>query len=312
MGGGGGLFGGEYTPDKYRQILRETQESTRDAQYETEVNSLIGERLGEYHRDTDTTREHLEEIKDILQEDDIGTIELQYGGSVRKHTYVDGLSDVDILVEINKTELVDESHRTVLRYIKQRLTEDSPFDSDHVRVGKLAVTITYYDGEEIQLLPALRIGDGYRIPSVEGDRWSHIINPNRFATKLTEVNQANNGKVVPTLKLAKDIMTTLPRTQQLNGYHIESIGIEIYENYPDEYPHTPKAMLKYFFHEGKEVVKHPIKDSTNQSLHVDDYLGAENSVERMRISYSMDRIYRRMNNADEIGSVDEWRSILGD
>ena len=58
-------------------------------------------------------------------------------------------------------------------------------------------------------------------------------------------------------------------------------------------------------------VKKPIKDKTNQSIHVDDDLGPENSPQRLRVSYTLDRIGRRMRNADEVGSIEEWESILG-
>lgn len=311
MGGGGGIFGGNYTPDKYKEIIRKSRETTQDAQFETTVNEIINERLAGYSRDSDTTREHLNEIKEIIEEDTIGTTEMRFGGSVSKHTYVDGLSDVDVLVIIDKSELSDSSPQEVLEYIKTKLTDVNSRNIENISVGKLAVTVKLSGGEEIQLLPAIRRGEGYRIPAQKGDKWSDIIRPDKFATKLTEVNQNCNGKVVPVVKLVKGILSQLPEEQQLNGYHIESIAIEVFKSYPDSNPKTPKAMLRYFFEKGKDVVKSPIEDKTNQSIHVDDYIGPKNSPERMRISYTLDRIARKMKNADEVGSSEEWESILG-
>lgn len=311
MGGSGGIFGGEYGPDRYKKIIRETREQTLDTTFETEINSKIAEMLAEYQRRTETTTEHLTDIKNIIGEDISGTIEMRFGGSVSKRTYVDGLSDIDVLIIIDKSELADASPQVVLEYIKTRLSAAKHPGIEDIRVGKLAVTVKFSDGEEIQLLPALRRYEGYKIPGHRGDSWSNVIRPDKFAQKLTEVNQTCNGKVIPVVKLAKDIISRLPEDQQLSGYHVESIAIEVFKSYPDEKPKTSKAMLRYFFENAKEIVKYPIEDKTNQSLHVDDYLSEKNSFKRMRASYTLDRIARRIRNADELGSIEEWESILG-
>ena len=311
MGGSGGVFGGGYTPERYKKIIRETREQTRDKRFETEVNGEINELLADYQRRTEVTTEHLNDIKNIIEETIGGTIEMRFGGSVSKHTYVDGLSDVDVLVLIDKSALSDASPQEVLQYAKTSLSNANHPDIEDIRVGKLAVTVTFSDGEEIQLLPAVRKYEGYRIPRQTGDNWSNVIRPDKFATKLTQVNQNCGEKVVPVVKLVKDIVSRLPEDQRMSGYHIESIAIEVFKSYPDPNPNTPKAMLRYFFEKAKDVVKSPIKDETRQSIQVDDYLGPENSDKRFRISYTLDRIGRRMKNADAIGSVEEWTSIVG-
>jgi hypothetical protein len=308
--GGGGLFGGGYTPERYKKIIRETREQTRDKGFETEVNGEIAELLGDYQRRTEVTAEHLNDLKDIVEENIGGTIEMRFGGSVSKHTYVDGLSDIDVLALIDKSELSDASPHEVLQYIKTSLSNANHPDIEHVRVGKLAVTVTFSDGEEIQLLPAVKKYEGYKIPRQTGDNWSNVIRPDKFATKLTQVNQNCGGNVVPVVKIVKDIVSRLPQNQQMSGYHIESMAIEVFKSYHDSNLNTPKAMLRYFFENAKDVVKTPIKDETRQSIHVDDYLGPGNSDKRFRISYTLDRIGRRMRNADDIVSVEVWSSIL--
>lgn len=310
MGGGGNSFGGGYTPGVYKDIIRESYEKTRDNKFETTVNEMINEQLAKYGRDSVTTRERLEEIKKIIQEDNNGTIEMRFGGSVSKHTYVDGLSDIDILTLIDKSELSYMSPHDIKEYIKTKL-KDNLSNIEDIHTGDLTVTVNFSDGEKIQLLPAIRRYEGYKIPDKDKDNWSNVIRPDKFAEKLTEVNQNCNGKVVPVIKLVKDINDKLPEDQQLKGYHMESIAIEVFKNYPDQNSKTPKAMLRYFFEKAKDIVKHPIKDRSNQSMHVDDYLGKEDSIDRKRIGYTLDRIARKIKNADEIGSIDEWKSILG-
>ena len=310
MGGGGGVFGG-YSAEKAKQIIRDSRSSSQDAQFETNVSAMISERLAGYHRDDKATTEHLDDLKEVIEEEGIGTVYMRFGGSVKKHTYVDGLSDVDVFLCIDKTDLADSSPGEILDYVKHRIENAHLSDIEDVTVGRLAVTVTFKDGEQIQLLPAIRKGEGYKISNGEGE-WSDIVRPDKFAAKLTSVNQKCNGNVVPVIKLVKGINSQLPLDQQLASYHIESLAIEVFESYPDTEPMTPKAMLRYYFEHAKEVVKSPIKDKTNQSIHVDDYLGQENSPERIRVSYTLDRISRKMKNADEVRSAQEWEEILGE
>jgi hypothetical protein len=171
--------------------------------------------------------------------------------------------------------------------------------------------VTFNDGNEIQLLPAIKKGDGYKIPAEDGGSWSNIIRPDKFAKRLTEINQSCGAKVIPVIKLVKGINSLLPDVQQLKGYHIESIAIEVFKSYPDSQPKTPKAMLKYFFEKAKDIIRKPIKDRTGQSRNVDDYLGQENSTSRMQISNTLDIIYRRMKLADDVRQASQWGKILG-
>lgn len=311
MGGGGYSSGG--SSDEYKEIIEETREKTKNVEYEARVNDRITEHLAESNaRDAELTKEHLDELKEIVETDIGGTVDLRFGGSVSKHTYVEGLSDTDVLMLIEKTDLVDKNPQEVLKYIKSRLAEAHLRNVEDIRIGKLAVTVRYKDGTEIQLLPAVRKGDGYKIPSQKTGEWSNIIRPDKFASRLTEVNQSCNSKVIPVIKLVKRINSQLPEDQQLSGYHIESLAIEAFKSYPDSKEKTTKEMLKYFFEKAKNDVRSPIKDKTGQSIHVDDYLGAEDSRARMRISYTLDRVHRKMKNADELESIEEWDAILGE
>jgi len=310
MGGGGGQF--SRSTGEYKKEIQKIREKTQDTQFETSVNEKINEKLGSYNaRDTETHSEHLNEINQILEEDQEGIVDLKFAGSVSKHTYVDGMSDVDILVLVHRSELADKTPGEIKEYIKSKLQERLR-GVDEIRTGNLAVTVRFSDGTEIQLLPALQKGDGYRIPAENGNKWSNVTKPQKFANKLTEVNQACGQKVVPVIKIAKSIIGQLSESQQLSGYHIESLAIKIFRNYPENEPRTPKAMLKYFFEKAKDEVRTPIKDSTQQSINVDDDLGPENSPKRQMASYILHRISNRMKTADANANSEEWEKILGD
>ncbi len=308
MGGsGGGYFSGDAKPKELQQQVRQTEASSRDEKFEADVAAEINNLLSATKRDAGAVQTHLNEITDALGRDIEGSVETLFGGSVAKHTYVDGLSDVDALVILNKTELKDASPADVLNYFANRLRERFP--NTTITSGHLAVTVAFGD-VELQLLPALKSSQGVRIPKEDGGDWSPIIRPDRFADKLTEINRKCGGKVIPTIKLAKSILSHLPEKQQMTGYHVESLAVDVFRSYNGE--QTTKAMLRHFFQSIPDRVKEPIKDSTRQSLHVDDYMGPKGSVERRVVADAVGRISRGIQNADGAKSVDQWKKILGE
>jgi hypothetical protein len=312
MGGSGGavFFDPRSKISDFQRRLRESELKTRDEGYEQELAGRINELLVQYNdRDVDKIGTYLETIREALQEDIEGTIDLRFGGSIQKHTYVDGLSDIDCLVLLKDPELESLSPKDVLDYFKSKL-EDQLKNVETISIGNLATTIRYEDGTEIQLLPAIRKGAGYVISTAGGERWSSIIRPQKFAEALTKVNQECGGKAVPTIKLVKAALANLPERYKLTGYHIESLAIEVFKTYQG--PRTTKQMLEYFFEKAKDLVLKPIKDKTGQSLNVDDYLGPQNSSPRQAVSTEMNRISRRMKNADAARLSSEWLRTIGE
>lgn len=305
----GGSTGGSYTgrsdPERLKRQLRRAEEGSEDREYEAQVADLLRSLLTEFNdRNVEAINKHLEEIRKALEKEIDETIDLNFGGSVAKHTYVDGLSDVDTLALVEGTDLEEKSPEEVKGFIARRLQERFP--NHTVEIGRLAVTITFSDAE-IQLLPAVRAGQGYRIADSTGETWSRI-DPSAFTRKLTHVNKEHGRKVVPTVKLAKAIVSALPEQQQITGYHAESLAIEAFEGYDGSY--KLPTMLKHFFSESEDRVLRPITDSSGQSIHVDEYLGEEGSLERRRVSDAFSRVRRRMRNADRVNSVSEWTTLF--
>ncbi len=307
MGGGSSSFWRGADPESYAKRMRDEEAKALDEAFETDVNAYLADQLVQFNdRDVDAVAKILESVRADLAGDTEGTIDLLFGGSVAKHTYVDGLSDVDALVLFDRADLANNSPSELRDLLAEVMR--SRYGRDRVTEGNLAVTAEIR-GQTIQLLPALRSRDGYRISSYDGTRWT-VIYPQRFTDNLTAANRANAGKVIPTIKLAKAIIATLPEKQRLTGYHTEALAIEAFGDYAG--PQTPKAMLGHFFARAALSVQQPIDDPTGQSPHVDDYLGDRGSVERRSCSMAMDRIARRIRNADAMRSLHEWRLLLGD
>ena len=306
MGGTGGFL-------KYKDIkrmqreIRESEKKTTNEAFEAEVSAEINTLLADYNnRDTNAIKSHIDAIVKAIQKEIMGTFDIVFGGSYQKHTYVDGLSDIDSLVLLNNSELINKTPNEVLKYFSDMLKERFP--ESNIEIGKIATTIRFADGKIIQLLPAVKSVDGFKISNANGDKWSKI-KPGNFTEKLTETNKKNSDKMIPTIKIVKAINSYFPKSKQLTGYHIESLAIEAFKACPGK--ENIKKMLQHFFESAKVLVKSPIKDKSGQSVYVDEYLGRKNSIERKQISIILDRISRRMKNANSSASVEQWMEILG-
>ena len=236
---------------------------------------------------------HLESLCGFLrQEGDV--VQTMFGGSVKKGTYVTGLSDVDVLLVVNESSLVSQPPTKVIEYVRDTIQRRLP--NNEVSSGMLAVTVKYSKGPEIQVLPAIRRKKGIRIAESGGAKWSNVARPDDFATKLAEVNTARDGRVVPVIKLAKamaDCFIT-QEDRKISGYHMESLAIDAFKDYQGEL--DPKAMLNHFLGYSVKAVMNPIADSTGQSRYVDEYLGQADSIERKRASTYLGQIRGKVNS----------------
>jgi predicted nucleotidyltransferase len=312
MGGSGGSGWSSSNSSGIDELVQQANEQTNALSYISEVNSLLQDALLRYNdRNTDAINKHIEDLKKAIEKElEEESVNLNFGGSVRKHTFIDGLSDVDILVLINQTSLQGKTPKEVLEYFAGQIKQQLP-NTEVLPPGKLAVTVRYSDGCEVQLLPAIKTATGFKIASsIDENQWSKVVRPEAFARKLTAVNKACSGKVVPVIKLFKAaVKEVFPTNLKISGYHAESLAIEAFERY--EGRKTYKDMLNHLCRTASDRVKVPIKDRTGQSIHVDDYLGLENSKKRNSVSSSLGRLATRLEKADRLQSLEEWQKLLG-
>ena len=271
-----------------------------------DINAYLRDRLREYNdRDTEAIRRHINGLRDALEQDD-DVIRPLFGGSLSRHTYVDGLSDVDVLMVINDSTLAGQSPKAAIKHMADLIQRRMP-NSD-VSAGQMAVTIKYSDGIEVQVLPAVKTKSGLRVPEPRQNSWSRIVHPAKFAKRLTEVNQANGGRVVPTVKLIKALANRSAQSDdgRLSGYHTESLAIEAFKNYHG--PNDLKSMIERFTSFGSKAVLQPIRDSSGQSRFVDEYLGLQGSPQRQRAARNLRAINRSL---DECRSKRDLDNLFG-
>ena len=244
-------------------------------------------------RNTQSLTRHLDALCGFLRQKG-EVVQTAFGGSVKKGTYVTGLSDVDVLLIVNESSLVNQPPAQVKRYVLETIRNRLPNNSVHA--GKLAVTVKYSDKTEIQLLPAIRTKKGGVRIAQEGTRgWSKVARPDDFANKLAQVNHARNGRVVPAIKLAKAMADCFiaQKDWKLSGYHMESLAIDAFRNYRG--PQDPRSMLNHLLTYSMTAVLKPITDSTGQSRHVDEYLGEGDSKGRWRASTHFGQMRAKVN-----------------
>jgi hypothetical protein len=306
MGGsGGGFFGSPVNPLKLREEIDKALSDTERQKREVEVDQAIGRLLAAFNsRDNERTSKVLDAIEVALGEEIDGMETLLFGGSVAKRTFVDGLSDVDSLVVIDKEEIQTSTPYEMLNDFAEALRQHLPQAGiKEISAGAMAVTIEYLDGLVVQLLPAARTGSGLLI--ADGRSGWRAITPKEFTDALTRANQRLDQALIPTIKLAKAAMSKLPDDIRPTGYHVEAIALKTFEKYSGE--RRPRVMLPLLFEEASKAVLKPTSDATGQSRHVDAKLGAAGSVARRQLAAACERIARRLDGAR---SGEEWREVL--
>ena len=253
--------------------------------------------LAQYkRRNTKTVTHRLERLCEFLRQQG-NVVQTMFGGSVRKGTYVTGLSDVDALLIVNQSSLVNQPPAEAIEYVQGTIQDR--LRQNTVRAGNLAVTVSYSDGTEIQILPAIRTTTGgVRIANPGSNQWSNVARPDDFAKKLAQVNTAKDGRVVPVIKLAKAMADCFisRSSRKISGYHMESLAIDAFKHYQG--PLDPKNMLVHLLGHSIDAVKSPITDSTGQSRHVDEYLGPADSGPRKRTSTYFGQMRGEINRCE--------------
>lgn len=299
MSGSGGSSGYSGISPKVRVV--ESAKNTQSSQQEMEINEFLEELLKEFNdRDTAAIQKHLNEIEKALGKEIDGLDSILFGGSISKKTFIEGISDVDALVFLDSSKYKDFTPKELQKQFAVLL--NGRFPKTEIKMGTLAVTVKFSD-YEIQLLPALRVVNRIRIADSDGKSWSNPINVRAFAGKLTAVNKANGNKVVPVIKLVKNLVTNFPQEYRPTGYHVEALAVDAFTNYNGR--NTLYDMTKYLLEYSVKRVLNPIIDVTGQSKIVDDNLGPAKSVPRQRLSHYIKDIVSRFSGTDAVAVTKE-------
>lgn len=306
MGGSGG-YSFERTSRRAWQPsnLDNSLEQTRQQAAEAEVAAAFADALSEINQtDTEALNRHKNEILKALESDSEEAYDLRGGGSYTRHTYVYGLSDIDILFVLGPYSFSNipnkEDPQAVLADMKKRLRRRFP--ATRITSGRMAVTIQFSDGLELQILPAFRYRSGYQIPDPQGSGWT-ITRPQVFARLLQQRNTEVGGKLLRCIKLAKRICDN--RDVEVKSYHLENMAVKAFEHYSGA--RTDEDMLRHLFNQAKVLAATRMRDITGQVAYVDRYL--TNKTQRTKLAQQLAAIEREIAKAEVDGRA--WRTLLG-
>ncbi len=304
MCGGGGSGVGDYpTPNRLSELTRQSNSAQDRTDFDLRVNQSLQEVLAEANaRDAAALGAHIATVRSALEGLLEETVELRYGGSIRRHTYVDGLSDADLLAVLRSATAADAGPKELIEEFARALSQRLP--QTDVSTGSLSVKLRFRDGIEMQVLPAFKSGGGFRIARRDGETWSGVVRPDLFARELTRINQQTSGAAVRAIKLLKVAQESGTPEDRMGGYHIEAIAIRAFENYSGST--QPKAAFLHLVKFASEAVQNPTEETTGQSALVDRDLGEANSPARTRISRFLNRMHRRLTVADEQCDIAGW------
>lgn len=298
MGGSGSRYRSSSDHSR-RSVVELSTDTTNEKFLSTEISNFLQEELKQINaHDYDAIDRHKRTIEDKL-ESEFDVEDLRFGGSHSTHTDVKGLSDIDMLADLGDFESSKSSDQVIKDFanaIRERLPDTK------VSSGVMAVTVEFSDGLEIQVLPAFRYRDGYRIPDPSGKGWI-LTYPKRFARELTSVNQGQSRNVVPTIKLIKSMCDA--NNIEVSSYHVSNLALNAFKGYTG--PKTYQKMLQHFFNQAKTLCLQRTPDLSGQTKYVD---GGLSKTDRIRIAKAFSQMEAKVNEAIESTSLDKWKDIF--
>jgi hypothetical protein len=245
-------------------------------------------------------------------------------GSYKKHTGVQPLHDVDVLVWLSKefggfssiTKIDEVDTQIVLEDLKKEV-KNLGIDHKRIRIQNHSIGIFYEDDDlTIDLIPAFSSvnpsGDldllrKFRIPERETGKWI-ATNPEEDRNRLSKENTENNQKIVPSIKLLKrwrNVVST-EKAPTLKSFHIEALYIYLGRNHADIFD-TGKSMFNVFKESILEI---------NKIIESNRNIGRELGLEINPASYLIDnsgqkeRIIRKLKALNE--DLEEIEKLFND
>jgi hypothetical protein len=243
---------------------------TRQQAAEAEVAAVFKDALAQINQiDTAAINRHKEEIFQALKSEFEEAYRLRGGGSYSQRTYVNGISDIDMLFVLDAFSSSripnKENSKAVLADMEKRLRQRFP--TTKIKSGHMAVTLKFSDGLEIQVLPAFSYRSGYRVPDYQGTGWT-VARPHIFTQLLQQRNAEMRGQLLPCIKLARQICEN--QGLEVKSYHLSNMAVKAFEQYTG--PRSHEDMLRHFFNKAKELTASRMRDITGQGVYVDNYM----------------------------------------
>ncbi len=223
-------------------------------------------------------------------------------GSYERHTIIRPLDDIDLFAVLNFDDYKDvQGHlpnpQSVLTKIKNYLNSLHDYE-DKVTQDRPCVTVRLSD-KNFDVLPCFYAGEqGYYMPNHDLQSWI-ITDPEGHSTKLTQVNQLRNNKVVPTVKIIKYWNRELDKL--IPSYHIEEIAIRLFNTYA--FTNFEESVTLWFTHSKSYIEKNKFDSQ-------DKYEKAINNIDKAKEKIiEAHRLFTVENEPSQATLI--WKDIFG-
>ncbi len=232
-------------------------------------------------------------ITEIIKSEMDVPIQFFLSGSIIKGTYVHGLSDIDILIFLNKKDLSNAKPKIIQNRILNILKKY--FSKQNMKKDKEAVNVFINKNHvKVQIVPAVFKNEKIFFPTIGGERWKRI-NPDIFSNLLKEQDKKLKRKLTLSIRIAKIIMSNFSKNYCLTSHHLEVLSYLSSKNSKNK---SILDLLSNIFSYSSNRIMGPVKDSSRQVKSIDEYLGPKGNLKRKRISNKLKEISEKINKEE--------------
>jgi hypothetical protein len=236
-------------------------------------------------------------------------------GSYARYTKINPLNDIDVFLVRNKRRTgvsTDGSGifpATALDGVQAAVEKAYPYTAT-VKKQNRSVNVQISGLPfGFDLTPAwLRDPDGYWIPDTHSDTWTPS-DPDAHATRMTEANELNDGKLKPVVKMVKHWSRN--NFDRIASFHIELICADIFDR--DDIDSFQLGVATVLVHL-PDYVRQRMMDPIYGQCQVNKKLTSTEEAELMkRISYDATNAIEALrleNTGYDAQAIEKWKHIF--
>ena len=263
-------------------------------------------------------RSHLEQQDDF--KDYVESIFLY--GSYKRHTSINTIKDVDIVIETNFDISLEENNpKAVLRKLKAalvRLYKDADNPEYQRRSIKVKDPLPEHEESELTLdvIPAVRFGTILKVPDRELEEWINT-NPEGHITYISSLNKDSDKRLVPLIKAMKHWWELHGKGSKPKGFWLECLVAESFDLTKGSYAEHILSVLQNISDKFSDYKAYQTVPSLNDPGIVGETLKTSMTIHEFKffmecVNKSLEKAISASESDNEQDASLLWNEILGD